>query len=147
MTFKRVSAESVELEVGIVVGYEAKGVLFFPWAETKVVGAQCSICNAIAWVYQRRDPILNEAVPKGVPESGDGYRRYFHEKTSRFLGSIPPCPSCGSSDYDRFVTNFSLPRFLDGTEPPAAPSSANVMRADPSAYEVLVLQPDHIVKV
>jgi len=140
MAFTRVTAKFVEVEPSFVRGSESRGMLYTTWSDSPVVGAQCGFCNTIAWVNQRQDSILTEAVPAEVPESGEGYRRYADDRTARFLRSLPACPTCGRHGYDRFVNNVRIPRFPDGGEPPAGLRGADVTPVDGNSVDVYLLE-------
>lgn len=98
-----------------IEGMEKSGLAYFLWAYSPAAGAQCGLCNAVVWVDVFDNPTLSEKKPEPVPVSGDGYKQYYNQKVQRFLESIPPCPSCGSQKFDRFVNNVNFPRLEDGT--------------------------------
>jgi hypothetical protein len=114
VSISRVPAVTIGVEPALIRGYEDQGLIYFTWADTPVVGAQCANCHAIVWADQRSNAILSEATPSGVPTSGPGYRAYAEDKIRRFLGSLPSCPHCGQRHFDRFVNNVNYPRFANG---------------------------------
>jgi hypothetical protein len=136
----RVPASRIGVEPAFIRGFEDRGMVFFTWTESPVVGGQCANCNTILWVYQRRDVILNENPPPEVPESGAGYRKYREQKIFRFLSALPVCPQCGKHCFDRFVNNVSYPRFAAGGEVPEELNGADVLRLDPDDVEVSVIE-------
>lgn len=140
MAFVRVTAKFVNVEPSFVRGSESRGMLYTTWSDSPVVGAQCGFCNTIVWVNQREDPILTEAVPAGVPESGDGFRRYADDRTARFLRSLPACPTCGRRNHDLLINNMRIPRFPDGGEPPAGLRGADVTSVDGNDVHVYLLE-------
>ena len=107
---------SVGVQPGYIEGQESQGLNYFTWHDSGTVGAQCSVCNTIIWLESIENRILSEARPANIPTSGSEYRDYYKMKLKRFLTSLPNCPSCGESSFDRFINNVNYPRFLDGTE-------------------------------
>jgi ribosomal protein S27AE len=109
-------AGDIGIEPAKVVGQERHGLVFLLWAENPHVGAQCSRCHTVVWVNSRNSSVLSAEAPVSVPASGPGYRAFYESKLGSFLRSLPACPSCGSSSYNRFINNVELPRFSDGSE-------------------------------
>lgn len=140
MTIRLVPASEIGVEPARIRAHELDGIIYFTWPESPVVGAQCGGCNSIVWVNQRLNPILNEVKPYEVPESGQGYREYQAAKIQRFLASMPACPQCGSSNFDRFINNVNYPRFPNGKELPEDISSADLMREDDRAIAVYLAE-------
>lgn len=130
LTIRLVSASEIGVEPARIRGREPDGIVFFTWPDSPAVGAQCGNCHSIVWVDQRSNPILNEITPLTVPESGQEYREYQAAKIQRFLTSMPACPNCGSSNFDRFINNVNYPRFPNGKEFPVDASSSDLVRED-----------------
>lgn len=139
VSISRVLAAKIGVEPALIRGHEDQGLIYFTWADSPVVGAQCASCNTILWVNQRRNAILSELKPADIPESGLGYRRYAEEKNRRFLASMPHCPQCGQHNFDRFVNNVNYPRFPGGEELGGNISSADLVKVDPESVEVALL--------
>lgn len=64
---KAVPAAKIGIEPALIRGHEDLGLMYFTWADSPVIGAQCAACNTIVWVNPRRDPILSESKPVEVP--------------------------------------------------------------------------------
>lgn len=139
MSISRVPAAKIGVEPALIRGREDQGLMYFTWADSPVVGAQCATCNTIVWVNPRKDAILNEPKPADVPESGSGYRAYAEEKIRRFLASMPSCPQCGQHRFDRFVNNVNYPRFPSGQELGENVTAADVVKVDAESVEVALL--------
>lgn len=133
MPIRLVMASKIGVEPARIRSYELDGVVYFTWPDSPVVGGQCSSCHTIVWVDQRLDPILNEAKPSEVPESGEGYREYQDGKILRFLASMPACPHCGNLKFDRFINNVNYPRFPNGKSFPEAVSNLDLIKEDPQS--------------
>lgn len=140
MSISRVHAAKIGVQPALIRGHEDQGLIYFTWANTPVVGAQCANCNAILWVDQRKDAMLNESKPADVPESGPGYQGYAKGKIRRFLAAMPSCPNCGQHNFDRFVNNVNYPRFPSGEEFGENTSSTDVLKADAENIEVALLE-------
>lgn len=140
-SISRVLAAKIGVEPALIRGREDEGLIYFTWADSPVVGAQCANCNAILWVDQRRNAILSETKPADVPESGSGYRRYVEGKICGFLASMPGCPHCGQHNFDRFVNNVNYPRFSSGVELGEHISSTDVVKMDADNVEVSYVGP------
>jgi hypothetical protein len=136
----RVFAQEVGIEPAMIRGREDQGLIYFTWAETPVVGAQCGNCNFILWVNQRNNGILSGKRPAEIPESGPGYRVYAEGKIARFLASMPSCPNCGHHEFNRLINNVNYPRFSKGGELGENVSSADVIKVDGGTIEVTVLE-------
>lgn len=136
--------KKLALDVGIypayVKGMEKHGICYFTWPESNVAGGQCKNCHTIIWVDSRKDPILNEAKPSTIPDSGPIYRNYFVEKISRFLNSLPKCPNCSSIAHDKFINNTSYPRFPDGESFDDKEESIELVDLDPEEIKVWWLE-------
>jgi hypothetical protein len=115
-SFSQRAAGDVGIEPVCIAGSEAHGLVYFLGEENPHVGAQCADCHTVVWVVARNNPVLMSTRPSGVPESGSGYTAWYKTKLCEFLGSLPPCPVCGATGYDRFINNVQFPRFSDGTE-------------------------------
>ncbi|MCG8535283.1 MAG: hypothetical protein MI808_09320 [Pseudomonadales bacterium] len=109
-----VSASDVGIEPAIIKGLETHGVCYFLWPESLAVGAQCAHCHAIVWVNGRKNKVLNDSVGKTSSITDASYKRFRQQTIQSFLTSIPNCPECGLSNFDRFITNTSFPRLADG---------------------------------
>ncbi|WP_448110077.1 hypothetical protein [Luteibacter jiangsuensis] len=140
MSISQVPAAKIGVQPALIRGHEDQGLMYFTWADSPVVGAQCANCNAILWVDQRKNVILSENKPDDVPQSGPGYQEYARSKIRRFLAAMPACPYCGHHSFDRFVNNVSFPRFPDGQELGEKISSADVLNADAKNIEVALLE-------
>ena len=138
LKYSLAKASSIGVEPALIRGQEKSGMTYFTWADSPVAGAQCQVCSAVVWVDQRRDPILNEARPAAVPESGPGYTTYYEQKLRRFLAALPACPKCGSMHFDRFINNVNFPRLADGSAFPPGTTSKDVIKQDADA-EVFLL--------
>lgn len=136
MSISRIPAAKIGIEPALIRGHESQGLMYFTWADTPVIGAQCAICNTIVWVDPRKNTILSEPKPADIPESGPGYRAYAEEKNRRFLASMPSCPQCGQHHFDRFVNNVNYPRFPNGEELGEDVSSADIVKVDAESVEV-----------
>jgi hypothetical protein len=139
VSISRVPAAKVGVEPALIRGREDQGLMYFTWADSLIVGAQCAICNTILWVDPCKDAILSEIKPDDVPQSSSGYRAYAEEKIRRFLASMPGCPQCGQRHFDRFVNNVNCPRFPNGQELGEDVSSADVVKVDAEGVEVALL--------
>jgi len=133
---RRRIAEEIGVQPAYVKGLEDHGVCYFTWPESYAAGGQCECCSSILWVDPRESQILSEPKPDGVPEYGDGYRKYYEEKLERFLQSLPPCPACGNKAYDKFINNVSFPRFSDGAEFDDKSGNVELTNVDPKNFEV-----------
>lgn len=138
VSVSKVLAAKIGVQPALIRGREDQGLIYFTWADSPVVGAQCANCNAILWVDQRKDMILNETKPAAVPESGPGYQEYAKGKIRRFLDAIPSCPHCGQDD--RFVNNVNYPRFHSGEELGENTPSTDVLKANAENIEVALLE-------
>jgi len=114
--FSQKLASDVGIQPAYVKSMEKHGLCFFTWHYSDAVGAQCKQCNNIVWVDPIDNGILNEAKPNQIPSSGEEYQKYHKHKIVRFLESLPACPVCNSTEYDKFINNVSYARFSDGTE-------------------------------
>lgn len=130
VTVRLVSTSEIGVVPARIRAHELDGIVFFTWPDSPAVGAQCGSCHSIVWVDQRMNLVLNEAKPVDVPESGRGYRVYQMAKIQRFLSSIPACPQCGSTNFDRFINNVTHPRFPNGKELPANLSSSDLIKEE-----------------
>lgn len=54
--------------------------------------------------------------PDSVPSSGPLYKDFVEHKILNFLQSLPSCPECGHTHFDRFITNYTFPRFPNGND-------------------------------
>ena len=133
--FRLCLSEKIGVQPAYVKGMEKRGLCYFTWPESYSVGGQCKFCNTILWIDPRESSILVESKPEGVPECGDGYRKYYKNKIDRFLKSLPSCPVCGRRAHDRFINNVSFPRFSDGTEFDDS-GSVELINKDPASVEV-----------
>jgi len=140
VAISRVLAAKIGVEPALIRDHQDKGLIYFTWEDSPVVGAQCANCNFILWVNQQKDVILTENKPADVPESGPGYRIYAEEKIRRFLDSLPNCPQCGQHNFDRFVNNVNYPRFPGGEELGKNISSTDVLKVDAENIEVALLE-------
>jgi hypothetical protein len=140
VSISRVLAAKIGVEPALIRGHEDQGFIYFTWADSPVVGAQCANCNAILWVDQRNDEILSESKPPDVPDSGPGYRGYAEGKIRRFLAAMPSCPNCGQLNFDRFVNNVNYPRFPSGEELGENIPSTDVLKVDAENIEVALLE-------
>lgn len=113
-TLKLVNASEIGVKPLTIEGATDLGITYRTWHGSKGVGAQCANCNTILWTDARRNHILNEKVPIGIPSSGAEYRSYYLDNLSRFLKSLPPCPHCNSQNYDLFINNAVIPRLSSG---------------------------------
>ena len=104
-------------KIGLIVGYiqdkEEYGYCFIISKNSPVAGCQCLNCNTIIWVDAYKNKITSEKRPENVPGSGSEYRKYYKDKITRLLNSIPHCPSCGGRNYE-FVSNISIPKCQNG---------------------------------
>lgn len=139
MVIEKVVAKVLEVVPALIRGYEADGLVFFTEDDAPVVGAQCANCHTILWSNARTNSIFNEERPSGVPEFGDGYREYYFQTISRFLESMPNCPTCGGRRFDRFINNVNFPRFANGKEFPKGISDADVLEQDPDSTSVYLV--------
>jgi hypothetical protein len=126
-------AAALGVEPAFVRGYENEGLLYLTCKDSRVVGAQCIGCHRILWVDQRQEPVFNEKKPAEVQDFGDGYRAYYRDQTSRFMKSLPACPSCGRCEYDKLINNVNYPRFESGIEMVSTESGAEIVPVDASA--------------
>lgn len=133
-------ANEVGIQPAYVKGMEQHGLCYFTWHDSSAVGAQCNCCNNIVWVNSRTNPILNEQKPDSVPDSGEGYQKYYKNKLKRFLKSLPSCPSCGNIEYDRFINNVSYPRFPDGLQFDDKDGNVELLNADDNKIEIYWLE-------
>ncbi len=131
------TAAEIGVEPALVKGEEHHGPIFLLWSDCPFVGAQCARCSTIVWTNSRSDPVLTEPTPDGVPSFGPGYTAYHLSSIERFLGSIPPCPGCGNTSYDRFINNVQYPRAPDGFEFEGL-TRAQVIICDPKEVRVWV---------
>lgn len=133
-------ASDIGVQPAYVSGMEKHGICYFTWPESNAVGGQCQKCNTIIWVNSRLDPILNEAKPRTVPDSGPDYRNYFIQKIARFLDALPQCPNCSSNIHDRFINNTSYPRFPDGHTFDDKDGSVQLINIEPEKIDVWCLE-------
>lgn len=140
MKIRLVAASEIGVEPARIRSHEVDGIIYFTWPDSPAVGAQCGNCHSIVWVDQRLNPILNEARPAEVPESGQGYREYQAGKIRRFLASMPACPHCGGSSFDRFINNVNYPRFSDGKELPDGVSGPDLIKEDAQFFSVYLAE-------
>lgn len=126
----QISAKEAGVEPALVRDCETHGLVFFRWAQAPVIGAQCGHCHTILWTDPRADRVLGEPRPDKVPDHDAGYRSYYEDNLKRFLGSLPPCPNCGTQAFNRFVNNVQWCRFADGTELPEETSHGQLIAQD-----------------
>jgi hypothetical protein len=133
-------ASDVGIEPTQIKGMEQQGLCFFTKDNSDTLGGQCSCCHTIIWVNGRKHPILGEELPTSLEGGGPAYRAYYQGKLKRFLLSLPPCPSCGKTEYDLFINNGVIPRLSDGkdisnrdrlTPIPVEPNSVKVWWFEP----------------
>jgi hypothetical protein len=130
------SAYELDIQPVKIKGMEKHGLNFFLCHDSCSVGAQCKHCHTIVWVNGRLNFILSENLPANIPSSGEEYRKYYMDKLNRFLLSVPPCPCCGKSDYNKFINNVEYPRFVDGSELTNVSYNTEVINIDPKKSEV-----------
>lgn len=134
-------ANELGIQPAKIKGMEQHGLCFFIWSDdANVVGAQCSCCNTIVWLNPRENAVLSEVRPNSVRSSGEQYRRYYQDNLNRFLLSIPPCPSCGETKYDRFINNVLFPRFPDGTGFDDSKKDIELINVAPNTVQVWWLE-------
>lgn len=134
--FRLVNASDVGVQPAILRGKEYRGLVFFTSEHSFVVGAQCRSCNNIVWTNPASNIVLSEKKPDNVPTHGDGYKKYYHDNIKRFLLSVPPCPICGNTVYDRFVNNVHFPRFSGGETMDDCTDGSEIVNLDPKLYDV-----------
>lgn len=134
--FRLRKASEVGVQPAYIKGMEQHGLCYFTWHNSDAVGAQCACCNNIVWVDSRLNEILNEQKPNEIPDSGDGYREYYTNKLDRFLNSLPSCPLCGKTKYDKFINNVSFPRFPDGITFNDELNNIELINEDPDNIEI-----------
>lgn len=134
-------ADELGIQPAKIKGMEQHGLCYFIWNnDTNVAGGQCSCCNTIVWVNSRENPVLSEIRPSSVPSSGVEYRKYYQNNLNRFLLSLPPCPSCGETKYDRFINNVTFPRLADGTDFDDSREDIELVNSAPNSVKVWWLE-------
>lgn len=113
-SFHKKAAADFGVKPAYVEGQKQHGLLFFISRGSRVIGAQCENCNIVVWGNPEYLPFLNEKRPPAIPSSGSKYREYIEIKISNFLSSITCCPNCNHGSFDKFITNYTFPRFPDG---------------------------------
>ncbi len=138
--YQRKLASEVGIQAGYIKDQESCGLNYFTWHSSDTVGAQCSFCNMIVWLDSLENRILSEARPENIPASGNEYRDYYSTKLRKFLKSLPICPSCGKSSFDRFINNVNFPRYLDGTEVDVTKNKESFIRDDSRQHHIWWLE-------
>ncbi len=142
LNLKNRPAAEIGVEPCHIRHFEQEGLVYFLWADIPVAGAQCSQCHTILWTNQRTHPILGERTPARASSSDLQYSHYYKEKIERLLASMPRCPHCGNSRFDRFVNNTHYPRFSSGVEVPHGMRGDDVIPEDPHTVFVHYLTDD-----
>lgn len=137
-TISQIKAVDVGVEPALIKDYETHGLVFFTWADSPVVGAQCGNCHTILWTNPLANQVLSEPKPDTVPDHGPGYRSYYEDNLKKFLKSLPPCPKCRNDNYDRFVNNVLWCRFSDGTEIPKNVNPERIIPQDQNSCLVWI---------
>ena len=142
MSYRKVQASEFGVEPAYVKGMERHGLCYFIWHDCVLIGAQCAHCHTVVWVNSRINKILSEKRPDDVSVSGPDYTKYYYDNNRRFLASLPPCPECGSENFDRFINNVEFPRLADGTPFPKGERGLDVVYIDNTQIPIWLYEED-----